>query len=208
MTYLFDFDGTLVDSMPIYGATMLNLMKKYSLPVDENTLKVITPLGLKGTAEYFISLGLKAKIEDIVKDMADDMLNEYIHNIPAKEGVIDTLYKLKERGDRLAVLTASPHISLDPCLKRLGVFDLFEKVWSCDDFNTTKANPEIYKMVAKELNESVEDIIFVDDNANAVKTAKDAGMISYGIFDLSSKDFIEEMKSVSDKYLYTLSELL
>ena len=41
-----------------------------------------------------------------------------------------------------------------------------------------------------------------------VHTAKAAGMISYGIFDESSKDYVAEMKDVSDKYVYTFSELL
>ena len=51
-------------------------------------------------------------------------------------------------------------------------------------------------------------MIFVDDNVNAVKTAKSAGMISYGIYDDSSSLFIDEMKEISDKYLNDFTDLL
>ena len=105
----------------------------------------------------------------------------------------------------LNILTASPHITLDACLKRLDMFSLFDNVWSCDDFNTTKANPEIYKMVADRLGCEVSDVLFLDDNLNANKTAKQAGMKTCGVYDESSKDYIEDMKSITDYYIYNFS---
>ena len=55
-------------------------------------------------------------------------LKEYTENIPPKNKVKETLIELKRRGNGLNVLTASPHSVLDPCLKRLGIFDLFNNV--------------------------------------------------------------------------------
>jgi beta-phosphoglucomutase-like phosphatase (HAD superfamily) len=115
---------------------------------------------------------------------------------------------MKARGYDLNVLTASPHIALDPCLKRLGVWELFTNVWSCDDFATTKANPEIYRMAAERIGAPVGEVIFVDDNINAVRTAKAAGMISVGIFDKSSADYADEFRAAADGYVLTLAELL
>ena len=134
-------------------------------------------------------------------------LDAYVNEIPAKSNVIAALKEMKARGDSLNVLTASPHPMLDPCLKRLGIFDLFEEVWSCDDFNTTKANPEIYRMAAERLGKTVEEVLFLDDNYNADKTAKEAGMKVCAVYDESSKDFVEEMKAVADYYIYDFSEL-
>lgn len=134
--------------------------------------------------------------------------DEYVYRIVAKDTVVQTLEELKKRGDSLNVLTASPHIMLDPCLKRLGVWELFDNVWSCDDFKTTKSAPEIYKLAAEKIGRDIGDIIFIDDNVNAVKTAKSAGMKSYGIYDASSAEYIDEMKSVSDRYIEYLAELL
>ena len=85
---------------------------------------------------------------------------------------------------------------------------MFDNVWSCDDFNTTKADPEIYRKAAERIGKSVEEIIFIDDNLNADKTAKQAGMTVYGIYDPSSSDYVEEIKGVTDRYIYDFKELL
>ena len=139
-------------------------------------------------------------------------MNEYARSdyekvIPAKEGVIDTLRELRKRGASLNILTASPHMMLDPCLLRLGIYDLFDNVWSSDDFGTTKSDPEIYKMAAARLGTEIENVIFVDDNVNAVRTARTAGTLAYGVFDESSADSVEEMKEVSLRYLERFEEL-
>ena len=147
--YLFDFDGTLVDSMPTFGATMLRILNENSITYPEDVIKIITPLGYAGTAEYFIQLGMDMPKEEIISVITRYLIEEYCNNIPAKSNVVDVVRALKARGADLNVLTASPHIMLDPCLKRLGIFDLFTNVWSCEDFNTTKADPNIYHLAAE-----------------------------------------------------------
>ena len=207
-TYLFDFDGTLVDSMPSFVSGVLRELDKANCKYDNDIIKIITPLGFAGTADYFIkTFNLKITVEDLVQGFKNNMQDEYFYNIPAKSNVVKTLKKLKENGASLNVLTASPHVTLDACLKRLGIFDLFNNVWSCDDFNTTKANPEIYKMVAKELNVKVSDVLFLDDNLSADTTAKSAGMKVCGVYDKSSHDYIDQMKEVCDFYIFDFEEL-
>lgn len=206
--YLFDFDGTLVDSMPTYGGVMLRILQENHVSYPENIIKIITPLGIPGTAEYFIGMGLDRTKEEIVKIMIDYMVEAYTYRVPAKDGVIDTLLALKERGDGLHVLTASPHDTLDPCLKRLGIFDLFDNVWSCNDFGTTKADPEIYRMAAERIGVPVSDVIFLDDNLGADQTAKSTGMQVYGVYDASSKEYENEIRAATDRYIYNFEELL
>ncbi|MBQ7235706.1 MAG: HAD family hydrolase [Clostridia bacterium] len=207
-TYLFDFDGTLVDSMPTFGAMILQIVNEYGVDYPDDILKITTPLGYKGTAQYYIGLGIKETEENLIKKMKSMAVDAYTYTIPAKENVVEVLKTLKSRGCSLNVLTASPHESLDPCLKRLGVFDLFDNVWSCDDFSTTKSDPNIYKMAAEKIGVKVEDVIFLDDNYNADKTAKSAGMIVYGVYDKSSEEYIEEIKAITDKYIVDFKELL
>ena len=207
-TYLFDFDGTLVDSMDTYASVMLSILDKNGIKHEKDIVKVITPLGYLGTANYFISMGVKASVLQLVCEMKAGMVYEYTYNVGEKPNVISTLLALKARGDSLNILTASPHEVLDPCLKRLGIFDIFDNVWSCDDFETTKANPEIYKMAAKKMGVAVGDAIFLDDNFNAVKTAKAAGMRVFGVYDKSSEEYTEEMKSISERYISDFSQLI
>lgn len=54
MTYIFDFDGTLVDSMPVFAQTMLQIVEENHLDCPDDIIKIITPLGYEGTAEYLI----------------------------------------------------------------------------------------------------------------------------------------------------------
>ena len=205
--FLFDFDGTLVNSMPTYVSSMLRILDENGVAYTEDIVKTITPLGLSKTADYFISLGISKTKDKLLQIMGDYMLDAYLYRIPAKPHVLETLHHLKSSGAKLNVLTASPHVTLDPCLKRLKMYDLFENVWSCDDFSTTKADPAIYKMAAERLGTSVENVLFLDDNLNADKTAKAAGMLVCGVYDDSSKDDTEEMKQVTDYYIYDFSEL-
>ncbi|MBR7116601.1 MAG: HAD-IA family hydrolase [Clostridia bacterium] len=208
-TYLFDFDGTLVDSMPSFITGVLRELDKNNCRYNDEIIKIITPLGFRGTAEYFIkTFGLNMNTEELVQAFKDNMADDYFYTISAKSNVTRVLAELKERGSRLNVLTASPHITLDACLKRLELFDLFDNVWSCDDFSTTKADPEIYKMVAEKLDVNVGEVLFLDDNLNADITAKAAGMKVCGVFDESSADYVEQIKSVCDYYIYDFNELL
>ena len=111
-------------------------------------------------------------------------------------------------GADLHVLTASPHSVLDVCLKRLRMYDLFTNVWSCDDFGTTKSDPEIYRMAAERIGKPVEEILFLDDNYNADRIAAMAGMKVCGVYDASSEEYAEEIKQVSDHYITDFLELL
>ena len=206
-TYLFDFDGTLVDSMPAFISTMLRILDENNIKYQSDIVKIITPLGYKGTAKYYRELGVNMTEEQMVALMNSYALDEYKYRIDAKSNVISVLKQLKENGADLNVLTASPHSMLDSCLKRLGIYDLFTNVWSCDDFNTTKADPDIYKMAAEKIGAPVSEILFLDDNYNADKTAKLAGMKVCGVYDPSSEDYIDEIKDVSDYYIYDFSEL-
>lgn len=207
-TYLFDFDGTLVDSMPTFVSVMLRILDENSISYGDDIVKIITPLGYKGTAEYFVKLGLEKSVEEIVSIMNSYALEEYKYRVEAKQNVIDVLKKLKENGANLNVLTASPHSMLDSCLKRLGIYELFTNVWSCDDFNTTKADPDIYLRVAEKIGKSVCEILFLDDNYNADKTAKQAGMSVCGVYDSSSEEYVRDIKNITDYYIYDFSELL
>jgi HAD superfamily hydrolase (TIGR01509 family) len=207
-TYLFDFDGTLVNSMPAFVSVMKRILDEHNIPYGSDLVKIITPLGYAGTARYFRQLGLNRSEDELIALMNQYALPEYQYRIPAKDTVIDTLIQLKAQGADLNILTASPHSMLDPCLTRLGIFDLFNHVWSCDDFNTTKVDPNIYKMAADRIGKPVDQILFLDDNYNADKTAKAAGMAVCGVYDDSSAEYEAEIRGITDRYIYRFSELL
>lgn len=207
-TYLFDFDGTLVDSMPTYTSVMLRILDENNIGYDSGIMKTITPLGYRDTAKYFVGMGVPLSQEEIIARMSRHAVYEYTYNVPAKPHVVETLNTLRARGDDLHVLTASPHMTLDPCLRRLGIFDLFANIWSCEDFGTNKADPEIYRMAAARIGQPIGRILFLDDNYNADRTAKSAGMQVCGVYDDTSAEYADEIKSVADFYIRDFSELL
>ena len=206
-TYLFDFDGTLVDSMPIYAEMMLNILREHHVPHEESVIKIITPLGYRGAARHFISMGLDQDEDALVALMLERAVKAYSNDVQAKPFVVDALKALHARGDSLNVLTASPHAMLDPCLRRLGVYDLFDNVWSCEDFGTTKADPNIYHMAAEKIGMPVHEIWFLDDNLGADRTAKTAGMRVCGVYDASSAEVEQEIREICDAYIKDFSQI-
>lgn len=203
--YIFDFDGTLVDSMPAFSRAILRTLDDFSVEHPDNVVEVITPMDTAGKIAYFTKLGVPA---DFQQALGKNLYTEYAQNIPAKESVIETLRELKSRGHSLSILTAGPHLTLDPCVKRLGLWELFDNVWSCDDFGTDKGNPEIFRMTAERLHCPMEDILFLDDSPKALRTAKAAGITACGVYDESAAAYETEMRELCDMYIHSFKELL
>ena len=205
--YLFDFDGTLVDSMPCWSQKMLNILRESGVNYPENVIEIITPLGDGGTARYFREeLGVPFSMEEMQERMDAYALPRYRDEIPLKAGVEEYLRRLKKKGCSLNVLTASPHKMVDPCLRRLGVWELFDHVWSCDDFDTTKSDPAIYVRAMERIGAPLGEGVFFDDNIGAVETASRAGLFTVGVFDASGKAFVERLRRTADVYLQSFED--
>ena len=106
--YIFDFDGTLgdsmgsfarkmlVDSMPAYAATMLRVLNENNVEYPEDIIKIITPLGYKGTAKYFIQeFGLPYTVDALIAKMHEVLYPVYRDEIVLKPTVADYLRKKK-----------------------------------------------------------------------------------------------------------------
>jgi len=206
--YLFDFDGTLVDSMPTWAGMHIKALEDAGITVPENFVETITPLGNYRASEYTVSLGLDISLEDYLERLSKALYHEYTTHIVLKPHVKEILTKLKSEGIAVHVLTASPHLYVDPCLQRLGVYDLFEKVWTIDDFGMTKAQTEIYQEAANRLEAAIENCTMVDDNYTAIATAQKAGMQTLAVYDASSAASEEALSKLADRYIYDFKEVL
>lgn len=207
--YIFDLDGTLVNSMPYYTKGTLSVLDDEGIPYEPELINVLTPLGYTKTAEYYIEkMGVKGTVEEIVERLKKKLVYEYTYNIKLKPFVGEYLRKLKAEGAHLYVLTASPHIVTDVCLQRNGVYDLFDEVWSVEDYGLSKSGTELFFKVAERIGCEMADVNYFDDNTIAVTNAHKAGYKVYGVLDIQPAAEVEIVKQNCDVFVETFEQLM
>lgn len=207
--YVFDVDGTLIDSMGEWARVIPSLLQDKGIPYPDDLIKRVVALGLPGVARYLTEyFPLDMTADEVLAHLFALFQQKYAEEIPAKPCVKETLMALKERGITLCTLTAGAHALFDACLKRLGLWELFDYCWSTEDFPTTKADPAIYTMLAERLGVTVEDCLMVDDSISALESAKKSGIYTVGIYDDFSKDNESQIRALVHRYIHGLEELL
>lgn len=208
--YVFDLDGTLVNSMPYFKRAMLSIADDEGIEYDDELIKILTPLGYVGGAKYYIeTYGVDATVDELCEKVRVRLVHEYTYNIKLKDGVGEYLKKLTDEGARLFVLTASPHSVTDVCLTNNGVYDLFERVWSVEDFGLTKSDTRIFRKVAQAIGCEPEEVNYFDDSLIALENAKAAGYKTYGVYDAQTEDEVIRMREeLSDVLVMTFRELV
>ena len=86
-------------------------------------------------------------------------------------------------------------------LERLGVWDCFECLLSCDDYATTKAQPKIYRMAAEHLGLPAQDVLVVEDTLLALHCAHEAGFPTCAIQDEASAADQDAIRATVNVYL-------
>ena len=115
-TYIFDLDGTLVDSMPTGIGIVLGFLDEKGIAYPDDIVTTLTPLGYKGSAKYIADhLSEEFDLEKIYEYFKEQTLRAYGETIPFKTHVKETLEALKAQGACLNVLTASPQLLTDIC---------------------------------------------------------------------------------------------
>ncbi len=206
--YIFDLDGTLVDSMPIAVRIVLSLLDEQGISYSPAIIKTLIPLGYQGIAEYYANeLGVQRTAKEIFAWFMQKLSASYDGEIRLKPTAKGTLFEMKKKGIRLCVLTGSPHRFVEPCLRREGVFDLFERVWSTEDFRLSKGDGRIYEQAALLLGVQTSDLVLVDDGIHALKAAREVGVTAIGAYDRYSATK-EELDEAAERWVYELAELL
>jgi HAD superfamily hydrolase (TIGR01509 family) len=195
--------------MPAFVQSVTDMLDRHSIPYEKEALvRTVTPLGADATAQYLIDLGIDMTKKEMLDALRNHSMSAYLYSIPEKPNAKKFLEALASNGKRIYMLTANSHIQIDPCLKRLGMYGYFTEIWSCDDLDMKKTDVAIYDKVAELIGVEKKDILFFDDNPDAIKTAKAAGLRTCGVYDESSRMFVDVMKKTADKFVYELGELL
>ena len=205
---VFDLDGTLVDSMARYAAGILSVLEDEGIAYEPELIKVLTPLGYTKSAELYQTMGVPGTVEDIVHRIENKLVEQYANYIPLKAGVGDYLRKRKAEGAKLYVLTASPHIVTDICLQHNGVYDLFDCVWSVEDYGIAKGDVRVYEAVADRIGCKTSDITFFDDNLTALSTGKKAGCYCVAVYDRHTEEEFSALCGAGDSFIRSFEDLL
>ncbi len=206
--HIFDLDGTLVNSMPRWGEVMTRLLDEQGVEYPKNLINIITPLGYRKTAEYIKELGVRASVDEILDKIQEYAIHAYANLIEMKPFAVDYLNKLKGCGCKLYVLTASPHEMTDVCLKRWGVYDMFDIIWTSDELGLPKSDPEIYSEVAGIIGADISEITFYDDNLGAITAGTKAGLYTVAIYDETSSNDKEKLEIIAAEYVDSFKSLL
>ena len=207
--YVFDLDGTLLDSMPLAVKIVLDYLDEYGVPYEPSIVKILTPLGFRGISVYYArELGIPRSPDEIYAAFTERLSQAYADEMPLKTGVVEALKGLKSQGARLCVLTASPHEFTDICLKNRRIYELFDCVWTAEDFGMLKSDVRIYGEVANRLKVNISECAMLDDSLRVLKTAKSAGMRTIGVYEPFSEDEWVEIERTADFCVRRLDELI
>lgn len=179
---IFDMDGTLVDSMPIWKSLGKDYLEARGHRPTQAQLAAMGPMTmLEGAAFLMETFGVAGPPERIIEEMHAVMEGHYRTDIPLKPGVRDYLDRLNGAGARLCVATATAEPLARACLERLGVEDCFDFILSCETVGAGKTRPDVYLEAARRLGSAPGETAVFEDALYAARTAKKAGFYTVGV---------------------------
>ncbi|MCM1020948.1 MAG: HAD family hydrolase [Muribaculum sp.] len=164
MNYIFDFDGTLMDTSAVIMATIKATIKEMGLPpkTDEECRSIIGIRTDEAGRYLYPNINISNKEFARVFRSNYNLLKKDVHE-KTFPGVISTLSKLRESGCGLAIASSRRSASLSDYLDSLGIRSWFEIVVGADSVTNGKPNPEPVLTILKALNWNAEDTLVVGD---------------------------------------------
>lgn len=200
--YIFDMDGTLLDSMPAWTHLGRNYLIQEKIAVPENLEQIIESMTLTESAAYFQTLGLQKEKFQIIDEIMGFIREEYRSSIPAKAGMPELLAELSQKRDRiLCVLTTSEKDCAVNALKRLNLLSYFQDIYTSEELNMNKRSAEIYQYICSKYRTSPADTVVLEDALYAIRAAKEAGCYVYAVPDDASHAEWEEIQTLADEIL-------
>ena len=199
---LFDFDGTLVDSMGMWGEVDRTILRLHGLPIPDNFTEEfmfpLIPLGEEETAQFFLDYGCKGTVRTILDQIEQLSQEQYENHLNAKPGAKALVEALRERGIKTGLVTAATIGRILPCLARNGMTGYFNFILNCDHVGLPKTDPAIYRMALEHFGVQACDAVFFDDNLTALRTAKSVGIATVGVYDAHADNTWDEMQAEAD----------
>ncbi len=199
--WIFDMDGTLTDSMGIWGEVPCELLRGFGIEPRPGLRETLLPMSMEETGRYLVAeYGLPLDAEGYTRAVMEAIGRLY-ETVELKAGVPAVLDRLRAEGARLCVCSATWQFMCERVLGRLGVLDRFNFVLSARD-GYTKHEPDIFYEAMRRLGaENPAECMVCEDALYAARTACGAGFGVIGIADAASRADEAALRRVSSQFL-------
>lgn len=204
---IFDLDGTLLDSMPIWDTIGEDYLRSLGIEPKEDLKETFKTFSLEQSAEYYReNYGVTLSIQEIIDGVNDMVEKYYIEIVPLKPGVKEFLVKLQKDRVKMCIATVTDKHLVEAALKRCGVRDFFSEIFTCTQVGKSKEEPVIYRVAREHLGTDKTKTVVFEDAFYALKTAKEDGFVVAAVYDAHENNQ-KEMKSISDFYIENFSDV-
>jgi len=205
---IFDLDGTLLDSMKMWRSVSKIYHLGMGITPRADLPEYLQHKSLTEACEYIKEhYPVKHTVEEMTEQMFRNIVKFYREEAKLKDGAKEYLEKLKTKGVKITLATATDKPLMLSSLTRLGIYDYFDKVITCEELSTRKTEPKIYEAALSYMGTQKEETFVFEDILSAIRTAKTAGFKVCGVYDEMESNQ-EEIKHLSDVYITSFRELL
>lgn len=199
---IFDVDGTLLDSMHIWGELGKRYLASVGIEAKPGLAKNLFPMSLDESSAYLKKeYNLPYSVERITEDTINILEDFYKYEAKPKEGAVEFIRQMQDKHIPMAIATSGDRRILGTALERLGISTCFSVILTCSDLKTNKREPTIYLRAAELLGTKPEETAVFEDVLHAIKAARSAGFVTYAIEDKFSEQDSEEIKKTAKYYL-------
>lgn len=185
---LFDFDGVVVDTEPIYDKYWDEAGIRYETDID-NFAEVVKGTTLSAVIENHFSDRSEAFKELVIKE---SMAYESTMPLPAMPGSIEFLFLLKEKGVKIGLVTSSDETKVKRAFSELKLEGIFDTVVTADRIIKGKPDPFCYLLAAQDLGVKPAECIVFEDSFVGIKAGTDAGMRVVALTTTNSEEALKD----------------
>ena len=203
---IFDFDGTLVDSMFIWDTIGEDYLRSLGKEPHEDLKETFMTLTLEEAAEYYRTYyGVTLSVKEIVDGVNTMVEGIYRTRVALKQGVADFLARLKDNGTRMCIATVTDRYLVEETLDRLGILQYFSEIFTCAEVGYGKDKPIIYRKALEHLDTAKNETYVFEDSLFALKTAKADGFTTVGVYD-RHENRQDNLKNLADYYIVDFAD--
>jgi sugar-phosphatase len=175
---IFDMDGVLIDSEPLWKIAMEEVFSAVGSRLTKQDFQRTVGLRLDEVVTYWHrEEGWKGVTPEWVEQQIVDKMKVLIHDNPFPlPGVIDTLDYLGQSGKKIGLATSSYETLIDSVLRALDLKGHFHFTHSAERESHGKPHPAVYLTVSNALAVPPDKCLVIEDSLNGIISAKAARM--------------------------------